>query len=183
MRVIAGNARGIKLKTPKGTDIRPTLDRVRESLFSILQPRIGGAGFLDLFSGTGSNGIEALSRGAAHCDFVERDSRAIRILQQNLEQTRLAARAKIWRAQLPKGLGKLRSIGRAFDIVFADPPYNYNSYNELLDRIVDGGLIRESSIVILEHTGPIRFESGAHPWDLTREEKYGKVRLSFFALK
>ena len=97
MRVIAGEAKGHRLLTPKGSHVRPTLDRVRESLFSILGPYLEDAQFLDLFAGTGANGIEALSRGAASCTFVDADPRSLQMTRRNLEMTHLIGSADLWR--------------------------------------------------------------------------------------
>ena len=102
MRVIAGTARGMRLAAPAGLRVRPTSDRVRESLFNIIAPRIEGARFLDLFAGTGANGIEALSRGAAFCSFVDQDARSLAVVRGNLEVTRLIARAQLHRCKLPE---------------------------------------------------------------------------------
>jgi 16S rRNA (guanine966-N2)-methyltransferase len=123
VRVIAGEHRGRRLRTLAGRDLRPTLDRVREAIFSILGDEVPDARVLDLFAGTGALGIEALSRGAASAVFVDDDPRALAILVKNLEELRIAGRATIVRGSLPAALKSVLSAQGPFDIIFADPPY------------------------------------------------------------
>lgn len=179
MRVIAGTARGIRLEAPKGLDVRPTLDRVRESLFNILGARVPGGRFLDLFAGTGANGIEALSRGAAHAVFVENDPRALRVLRANLEHARLADHAQVHKGLLPAALDRLR--GQApFDIIFADPPYNACDFKELFDAIERNRLLAAQGLLVVEHAArhplPERLGSFQH----SRTTRYGEAALFFF---
>ena len=123
MRIIAGSARGMKLAAPPGTGTRPVLDRVKESWFSSLGERVEGARVLDLYSGVGSVGIEALSRGAASCLFVERDPECIAMLDEHLRKSRLAERAEVRRVDADVALDDLARSGRRFDLVFLDPPF------------------------------------------------------------
>jgi len=178
MRIIAGTARGMRLHAPKGMEIRPTLDRVRESLFNIIGPEIAGARFLDLFSGTGANGIEALSRGAAEAHFVDGDTQALALLQKNLEQTRLGANARVHKLLLPKGLCRL---GGGFGWVFADPPYSFSEYDELLSALQENGLLIEGASVCLEHDHRSTLPESVGTLRLGRQKKYGDTVLSFYA--
>lgn len=180
MRVIAGAAKGMRLVSPKGPDVRPTLDRVRESLFNILAPRLEGASFLDLFAGTGANGIEALSRGAQHATFIDSDPRAVRAIGRNLEATRLAGRADVRRASLPEALRDLWAAGRKYNIVFADPPFAGMQYGRLVAAISDARVLAEEGVVVIEH--PSRVETGESVGGLvrTRVNTYGEIGLSFF---
>ncbi len=123
MRVIAGSARSIRLRYPKGQNIRPTTDRVRESLFGSLGDEVVGSRFCDLYAGAGSVGIEALSRGAQSAVFVEKNSRCMEALQANLANTHLVERATVFRGNLPGCLKEVWQKFAPFDIVFADPPY------------------------------------------------------------
>ena len=107
MRIIAGEARGVRLATPAGRDIRPTLDRVREAFFSIIGPALPGCRFLDLFAGTGANGLEAASRGAAHADLVENDRTARALIEDNVTRTKLNDRVRVHALGLPDGLRRL----------------------------------------------------------------------------
>ncbi|NOZ20471.1 MAG: 16S rRNA (guanine(966)-N(2))-methyltransferase RsmD, partial [Planctomycetes bacterium] len=123
MRVIGGTARGTKLQSPKGNEVRPMLDRVKEALFNILSDRIPGVEVLDLFSGTGSLGIEALSRGAEHVVFVERDRTCVEFIERNLEHTRFCDRADIIRYDALRSLPRVKKLERTFDVALIDPPY------------------------------------------------------------
>jgi len=178
MRVIAGQAKGIQLSPPpKELAIRPTLDRVREALFSILMPRLEGARFLDLFAGTGANGIEALSRGAARCTFVDSDARALKLVRGNLVRARLERGAECLKLALPKDLRALRG---SFDIVFADPPYAFAEYEALLGGLQTYAVLAPEGVFILEHARraapPERVENLLR----TRQAEYGDTVLSFY---
>lgn len=123
VRVIAGEHRGRRLRTVAGPALRPTLDRVREAIFSILGDEVPGARVVDLFAGTGALGIEALSRGAAFSTFVDRDAHALGVLRENLAELRIASRAAVVRGDLPADLKRVLSAHGPFDIILADPPY------------------------------------------------------------
>ena len=146
MRVIAGTARGVRLESPSGSKVRPTLDRVRESLFSILGESVLDVGFLDLFAGTGAVGIEALSRGAAKAVFVDSSVNHLALVQRNLAKTKLGARARTVRCSLPD---RVHVIGGTFEIIYADPPRMFADYQTLLDGIQSAGLLAESGRIIL----------------------------------
>lgn len=124
MRVITGTARGHRLKAPPHLKLRPTPARVKEALFSSLGDRIANARVLELFAGTGAFGIECLSRGSANVLFVEKDRRAISLIGENLQKTRLADRAEVWRADVRQALEYLQRDKKEFDLIFADPPYS-----------------------------------------------------------
>ena len=134
MRVIAGSARRLQLETVPGTDTRPTTDKIKETLFNILQPRVGGADFLDLFAGSGAIGIEALSRGAASAVFVENDRRAVTCIKKNLEHTRLSQKAAVLPFEAMASLGRLEREGRSFDLIFLDPPYRKELEKQTVNR-------------------------------------------------
>lgn len=179
MRVIAGQAKGIQLSPPpKELAIRPTLDRVREALFSILMPRLEGARFLDLFAGTGANGIEALSRGAARCTFVDSDARALKLVRGNLVRAKLERGAECLKLILPKDLRALRA---SFDIVFADPPYAFSDYEALLSGLQTYSLLSPDGVFILEHTRRAAPPERVETLLRTRQADYGDTVLSFYA--
>jgi 16S rRNA (guanine966-N2)-methyltransferase len=148
MRIIAGEFRGRKLDVPKGREVRPTADRVREAWMSILGPRLANARVLDLFSGSGALGLEALSRGAASVDFVERDADSLRALQQNIARLGVADRSTVRREDALRFAGRL-SAG-AYNVVVADPPYASDMVDQLvrLFRSVPFG-----DILSVEHSG------------------------------
>lgn len=179
MRVIAGEARGVQLESPKSMHVRPTQDRIRESLFSILMPRLEQARFLDLFAGTGANGIEALSRGAASATFVDSDERSLQFIKRNLAKTSLRARGHVRRLQLPEQLGRLAGDA-PFDIVFADPPYKFTHYLKLLDRIVDEDVLAAEGVVIVEHNRNTPMPEDGDHLVQARRNTYGDTTLSFY---
>ena len=142
MRVIAGELKGRQLKAPTWDGLRPTSDRLRETLFNILGPHVNGARVLDGYAGTGAIGIEALSRGAAHVTFVERDPRAVRLIEQNLARAGVVERYAIIRA----GFARLDG---AFEIIILDPPYARDAVTDALAAV--GGMAREDTRVVIEH--------------------------------
>jgi 16S rRNA (guanine(966)-N(2))-methyltransferase RsmD len=157
------------------------LDRVRESLLNILSPRLAGARFADLFAGTGANGIEALSRGAVSCVFVDNCPQSLDLVRRNLGRAKLAENASVLRAELPKGLELLARGGNALDIVFADPPFEFCHYENLLDEIASCGLVVPGGVVILEHAFAEQVPDSAGVMRRVRHEKYGRTGLSFFS--
>ena len=149
MRVIAGKARSLKLMTPPGMDTRPTTDRTKETLFNILQPEIGGARFLDLFSGSGAIGIEALSRGAAFAVFVEKDRAAAECIKKNLAFTKLGDNGQILRKDVGAALKSLEK-GEPFDLIFMDPPYGRGLERQVLEYLAPSPLLAEEGTVVVE---------------------------------
>jgi len=178
MRIIAGKAKGFKLSTPKDLPIRPTSDRVREALFNILAPRIAGSRFLDLFAGTGANGIEALSRGAAQATFVDSDGRALQVVTENLDRCRLHREAVTCKGRIPDDLGL---VNGPFDIVFADPPYAFEGHEGLLDALGTHRLVAHGGIVIIEHGKRATMPETPGPFQHIRRNRYGDTLLSFYA--
>lgn len=183
MRVIAGEAKGTRLEAPKGRHTRPTLDRVREALFSILKPVIEGAQVLDLFAGTGAIGIEALSRGAASCDFVEKDAECAATLQRNLAAAKVSSRARIHRLNLPGQTSKISGEGVSFDLIYADPPFDSAEYESLCDEIVCHDLLKAHGILVIEHPSKEPLKVSIEGLARYREAKYGATCLSFFSLQ
>ena len=177
MRVIAGTARGIRLEPITGTDIRPTLDRVREALFSSLMPYIPGARFLDLYAGTGANGIEALSRGADACVFVDHSRAAHRVQRENLLKARVAQAAQTLTFDIPEDLKRLRG---PFDVIFADPPYEYEGYAGLLEGIAEHALLDADGVMVIEHRRRAALPEIAAGLSQTRQKCYGDVALSYY---
>lgn len=180
MRVIGGTARGRRLEAPRGARVRPTLDRVRESLFNILAPRLEGAGFLDLFAGSGANGIEALSRGASHCTFVDNEEQSLRVLRKNLDITGLSGEARVRRLPLPGGLARLGEEGSRYNLIFADPPYVFNRYDTLLNTIREAGLLEDQGLIVLEHSARSELQDQLGGYGCVRRNRYGDTALSFY---
>ncbi len=150
MRVIAGKARRLNLKTIEGKDTRPTTDRVKETLFNMINNDLEGTNFLDLFAGSGAIGIEALSRGAKKCTFVENNPKATNCIKDNLEFTKLSTQAKVLKKDVLSSIGDLGINNEVFDIIFMDPPYNKGLEREALKEIIKAGIINKDSLIIVE---------------------------------
>jgi len=166
MRVVAGELGGRKLVSPEGTSTRPTTDRVREAVFNALGSAglVEGAVVADLFAGTGAIGIEALSRGAATCTFVERDRAALRALEENLHTLGLYDRSKVVRSDASNVASTLDA-----DIVFADPPYDFDGWDALLAAVRAPFVVAESGRALEE----------TDEWTLVRSKRYGRTWVSF----
>lgn len=150
MRVIAGTARSLPLKTVEGKDTRPTTDRIKETLFNMLQTRLSEAAFLDLFSGSGAIGIEALSRGASEACFVESNKVAAACIRENLEFTRLKDRAAVMECDAVSAIHRLQGKGKRFDIIFMDPPYEQQLEKQALEALRETDLLDEDTLIIVE---------------------------------
>ncbi len=174
MRVITGIARGRKLKEPEGMDIRPTADQVKESVFNIIQGDVEGRICLDLFSGTGQMGIEALSRGAAGCIFVDSDRTAVKLTKLNLEKTGLKGR--VMQADALRFL----ESGEKYDLIFIDPPYRSGLYEQVLERIKVFDKLHTGGIMVVESSADYEPESPGAPYVKLRSYRYGKVRITTF---
>ena len=168
MRVVAGELRGRRIESPSGDATRPTTDKVREAVFNALGSLgvVEGARVLDLFSGTGAMGIEALSRGADHCTFVERDRSALAVLRENVRTLGVEGRSTIVSGDATSAMVSAHSA----DIVIADPPYGFDDWAGLLSNVPRGAL------VILESGAPIGIPSG---WECLREKRYGRTFVAF----
>lgn len=149
MRVIAGSAKRIQLKTVEGMDTRPTTDRIKETLFNMISLYLADSNFLDLFSGSGAIGIEALSRGAAYTVFVEQSRKAMECIRENLKVTKLADRAKLYETDVMNVLSQLEQK-ETFDYIFMDPPYNQLLEKKVLEYLSTSDLLSEDGIIIVE---------------------------------
>lgn len=150
MRVISGTARGKKLKSLEGLETRPTLDRVKESVFNIIQFDLKDSDVLDLFSGSGALGIEALSRGAKEAILCDTSHKAIQIINKNLEETKLVDKAKVIKGDYIETLKKLKIQDKRFDIIFLDPPYKSDYVIKSIQHIIELNLLKEKGIIIVE---------------------------------
>lgn len=177
MRVITGTAKGIRLKTLDGMDVRPTTDRVKEGMFSAIQFEIPGARVLDLFAGSGQLGIEALSRGAKQAVFVDQSPKSLAIVKENLKLTRFIDRAEIYQQSAEQFL--LRCPEQAFDMVFLDAPYRM----QILERIIPdtAKILKPGGKIIAEHEIDCRLPEKILNLGLQKEYFYGKIVVSVFA--
>jgi 16S rRNA (guanine(966)-N(2))-methyltransferase RsmD len=179
MRIIGGEARGRVVRLPAGSRIRPTADRVKESLFNILHS-VEGSSFLDLFAGSGNVGLEALSRGARFATFVEKDIRLVRALQRSLVQLGFASRSEVIAADAQRGLGRLVQGGNRFDIIFTDPPYDQGLVLEMLAWPDMRKALAGNGIIVFQHSAREKPEGlQAQPWVVADQRRYGDTVLSF----
>jgi 16S rRNA (guanine(966)-N(2))-methyltransferase RsmD len=175
MRIIAGDLKGRRLETPDWPGLRPTSDRLRETLFNVLAPRIRGARVLDGYAGTGAVGIEALSRGAAHVTFVERDPRAVRLIEDNLGRCGVKDRYAIIRAAFANAVERL---GGAFDVVFLDPPYGQAELEAAITAA--SATVTSDGLLVVEHARRDTPPAEAGRLRLTRRLKAGDSALAFY---
>ena len=181
MRVIGGIYRGRRIGAPAGFDVRPTSDRLRETLFNIIAPHIEGSRFLDLCAGTGAVGIEALSRGASSATFIDRSRRACAVIESNLATLGVTSNATIINREATSALKRLAGDAAKFDVVFFDPPYASEIYSQVMRQMAAGGLLNPQAIVIAEHRVKTPPESEFGGLRIYREVKQGESALAFYA--
>ena len=175
MRVISGSARGRRLKELQGMDTRPTTDKVKESLFNIIQFELPGRQVLDLFGGTGQLGIEALSRGAARCTFVDQRREAAALIRENLEVCGFSGLSQVVQGE---AVSFLSSCREKFDLIFLDPPYQADLLDRSLEAITRFDILREHGIIICESAADWGIPPLAPPYEQGREYRYGKIKLT-----
>lgn len=183
MRIEGGESRGRTLQAPRGETTRPTDGRTREMLFNSLGDRVVGAAVLDCYAGSGAVGLEALSRGASWCVFIENDHGALRALRANIKALGFSDRAQVWEANVRTSLEKLMEDGRHFDLVFADPPFTHPTETQEFCRRMDlaEGLVRNenaSGLVILQHHRKATLNEMAH-FRVWKQKKAGESVLAF----
>lgn len=177
MRVITGKARGVTLKTPDGMQTRPTSDRVKEALFSIINFDIPGARVLDLFGGTGQLGIEALSRGAKSATFVDAGEPACRLIRENLKRTKLEAEGKVVRSDYLAYLNRCRE---QYDIIFLDPPYAEVFLENSLKRIAEIDILQSNGIIVAERPLGKGLSLEMEGFTRSKDYKYGNTLLTIY---
>ena len=180
LRIIAGEARGRTLVAPKGMDTRPTLDRVRESLFNILRPYLLDAVVLDLFAGSGALGFESLSRGARQAVFADHARAAQEAVLRNMETLRMGDRARLLKRDWRAALRQLQAERLRFDLVFLDPPYQMEQAGEMLVALRQGSLLHGDSLVVYEHA--LDNPPDTALWEVADMRKYGDTAITFLAL-
>lgn len=183
MRVISGTARGTNLETLEGNNTRPTLDRVKEALFNIIQCDIVDANVLDLFSGSGALGIESLSRGAKTCIMCDKSYEAIQIINKNVKKTHLEGKAKVIKNDYKKTLELLQ--GQKFDVIFIDPPYALDIAVSSIKYIIEFNLLADNGIIVLETDNEKRELENLNKLNVNVYDlrKYGRVSLIFLNRK
>ena len=175
MRVITGSARGRKLKAPEGNDVRPTSDLVKEAIYSIIQFDVQGADVLDLFAGSGQLGIEALSRGANHCVFVDKRAESIALCRENVMACGFLKQARILTSD---SYDYLLTAKKGFDIALLDPPYSQGLIEKVMERLQ--GKINEGGIVVCEHEKELTLPDEFGELKLHKRYKYGKIALTVY---
>jgi len=179
MRVIAGTLKGRTLDAPTWEGLRPTSDKLRETLFNVLDPRIGGAHVMDGYAGTGALGIESISRGASHVTFVERDGRATALIRSNLKKCRISEGYVIIQASVLQAIEELKQKGnQAFDVILLDPPYA-SDFHDALPHV--GDIVKPDGVVILEHATRTDAPAAAGRLVRVRELKSGDSALTFYS--
>ena len=175
MRIISGEAGGRKLREPKGMDTRPTTDKVKESLFNIIQFELEGRRVLDLYAGTGQLGLEALSRGAEHCTFVDQRKEAATLVKENIRLCRFEDRSQ---AVQGEALSFLAACREKFDVVFLDPPYQSGLLEESLKLLTQFDILREHGIIVCESGTDWSAPTLTPPYEAGREYRYGQIKLT-----
>lgn len=178
MRVIAGRAKGHHLKVPKGTYIRPATDLVRGAIFSILENMTKDWTYaLDLFSGSGAMGIEALSRGAGWVDFVERERRSCDIIKENLERTKLQAQAHVYCCSVSKAISFL---DKEYSIIIMDPPYADTSIGEVITGLANSKLVGANSVVVITHSPRLTLQPAYDGLKMIKEHRHGDSCIAIY---
>ena len=178
MRGITGKARGIQLKTPEGMDTRPTTDRIKETLFNMLMPYLSGAVFVDLFSGSGGIGIEAISRGARKAYFVENNQKALVCINDNIAHTRFQEQSVVLKQDVFSALRG--SIRDDVDIIFMDPPYNQQYEKKALEILKDCPYVTEDTLIVIESTLDTDFDYVSSLGFIVTKEKIYKTNKHVF---
>lgn len=179
MRIVSGSARSRTIEAPPGQDTRPTLDRVRESMFNILQSKTPGAQVLDLFAGSGALSFEAISRGAAHAVLVDAARTAHEVQLKNAQSLCFAQQTTVLLSDWRKALEQLAAQGRLFDLVFLDPPYHFQDLSGVGERLISLQLLKTDALVVIEHDSAVTpvFADGFEQVD---KRRYGKAGLQFY---
>lgn len=180
MRIITGIAKGRAIKAPEGQNTRPTSDRVKESLYNIISKKINGARVLDLFSGTGNLGLEALSRGAENCTFIEKNNDTYKILAYNIENLGFAANSELYKGDAFNILGTLQRNKKKYDIIFLDPPYGMGLIEKSINEINKLMLLEENGIIISESDEKDSVPENIVDIKVYRIEKYGRTKIYFW---
>ena len=180
MRVVAGDRKGMPLKAITGDTTRPTTDKVKESIFNMIGPFFDGGTAVDLFAGSGGLGIEALSRGAAHALFIEKDSRAFQVLQENIKKCRYEDVSERFRVDATRAVKALLKRDLVIDYLFVDPPYHKKGYYDLVEALVEGEKLSQQAIIMCEHSREVSLPAQYGVYRLVRQETYGSTIISIY---
>lgn len=179
MRIIGGSLKGKKLFSPPGKKVRPTADRLRETIFNILSDKIPGTIVLDLFSGTGAFGIESLSRGAKQAVFVEKSREALHVIQRNIKACALGKQAQVIKWDIAKNLNCLRRIPFRYDLVFMDPPYDRGMVQKGIGNLYHSDCVHQGGCIVIEHSVLEPIPENTKEFAIFDQRKYGKTLVTF----
>lgn len=180
MRVVSGSAKGRPLKSVPGTGTRPTTDKVKEAVFSMIGPYFDGGTVLDLFAGTGGLGIEALSRGMDHAIFIDMDPKSIETIHANLKATRLESQSEVFRNDAERAIKVLAKRDTVVDAVFLDPPYRMKNADDLLQQMHDKSLLQDFATIVIEHESRYEYPDEFGHFTCTRKAIYGESAITIY---
>lgn len=180
MRIISGTARGRRLKSPEGNKIRPTSDRVKESIFNMLAFQLPGKKVLDLFAGTGNLGLEALSRGAVHATFVDVDREAQKLIMHNIKLLGFEERARVCHMDSFEAVRRMGLKKEKFDIIFIDPPYKEGLYEEIIETVIKGDIIENDGYMVIEHPSAVKLDEVYWSLQMIKNRKYGNTTVTIY---
>lgn len=178
--MISGTAKGRPLKAVPGTGTRPTTDKVKEAVFSMIGPYFEGGNVLDLFAGSGGLGIEALSRGMEKGIFIDLEPKSIEVIRANLKATKLESKAEVYRNEAGRALKLLAKRAYKFDVVFLDPPYRMKNADELMLAMQENDMLSENAIVVVEYDADHEYEENFGHFAQTRKTTYGDTAISVY---
>ena len=180
MRVISGSAKGRPLKAVPGMGTRPTTDKVKEAIFSMIGPYFAGGDVLDLFAGTGGLGIEALSRGMDRAVFVDADKKSVEVVAANLQAARLSEQAEVYRNDAFRAIKAMSKRDLKFELVFLDPPYKMTEIEELLRSMQELNLLADKATIVVEHDAANRYADEIGGLGLRKRVEYGEIAVTVY---
>ena len=179
MRIITGRARGLQLTVPKTYDVRPTADRVKESVFNIIGSKIIGSDVLDLFAGTGNLGLECWSRGAASITFIDESKESLRLVSSNIAKCKAEKDCNVLKGSAVNIAERLYQQGKRFDFAFCDPPYNKGWIEKILSVLEKSPFLKPGGYLVVERSGHDELPPLPANYELVRSEKYGATKIDF----
>ena len=181
MKVISGILKGRNIEGYNIDGTRPTMDRVKESLFATIQNNLKDSIVLDLFAGSGNLGIEAISNGAKLCYFIDNNKEVIKVLNKNISNLNIKSNSKVILSDWKKSLNEFANQNLKFDLIFVDPPYDYNVYEKILDKVSNLNLLNENGLIILEYSN-LKFKEKYNNLTLYKEKKYGNKSVNIYKI-
>jgi 16S rRNA (guanine966-N2)-methyltransferase len=181
MRVVSGNCKGRPLKAVPGSTTRPTTDKVKEALFNMIGPYFNGGMGLDLFAGSGGLGIEALSRGLERVIFIDRDTKAIQIVHENIRSCHFEEKAEVYRNDAERALKALIKRELSFDYIFLDPPYKKQQLVSLMEKMDEKQLLNNNGVIVCEHGHEVELPQAVGEFKQIKHEKYGIIAITIYS--